>query len=130
MKRTSPAARGPVAARRAGLAARAAAEAALLKAMAHPMRMRILRELAYAERCVGDLSAAAGGSISTVSRHLAQLHAAGIVRTRKRGTYVFYAWSAPCVGKILTCVHNMLRHNARGGERACARRTMKETKKR
>jgi len=107
------AAHGPAVARPTGPAGRTAAEAALLKAMAHPARMRILRELAYAERCVGDLTAATGGSISSVSRHLAQLHAVGIVRTRKRGTHVFYAWSTPCVGKILECVRHMLRRTVR-----------------
>lgn len=130
MTKTCRRARGAVAAGHRNHAARAAAEAALLKAMAHPARMRILRELAYAERCVGDLAAAVGGSISTVSRHLAHLHAAGIVRTRKRGTYVFYAWSAPCVGNILTCVHNMLRHNARRQPAAAARHTTTQRQQR
>ncbi len=118
---------GGAAGRHPRSAARAAAEAALLKAMAHPARMRLLHELAYAERCVGDLAVAAGGGISTVSRHLAHLHAAGIVQTRKCGTYVFYSWRAPCVGKILECVTNMLRHNVREHARPAARRRSKRS---
>ncbi len=92
---------------------RAVAAARVLKAMAHPVRVHLLRELAMAERCVGDLSAATRRPLPTVSRHLAQLHAAGILRARKHGTHVFYAWRTPCVGNILTCLDNLLRRTTR-----------------
>ena len=61
-----------------------------LKAMADPMRLRILHELEAGEVCVGDLAARVGGSAANVSKHLAVLRAAGLVRCRRDGMNVCY----------------------------------------
>lgn len=62
-----------------------------LKAMADPMRLRILHELDRGEVCVGDLAERVGGSAANVSKHLAVLRAAGLVRCRRDGMNVCYA---------------------------------------
>jgi DNA-binding transcriptional ArsR family regulator len=62
-----------------------------LKAMADPMRLRILHELEAGEVCVGDLAERVGGSAANVSKHLAVLRAAGLVRCRRDGMNVCYA---------------------------------------
>lgn len=60
------------------------------KALADPIRLRILALLGEGELCVCDLTAALGLPQSTVSRHLARLAAAGFVASRRSGTWMRY----------------------------------------
>jgi DNA-binding transcriptional ArsR family regulator len=63
-----------------------------LKALAHPVRLGILRQLAQgSEICACDLGDAFAVSQPTVSEHLRLLREAGLVRTRRRGTTICYA---------------------------------------
>ena len=89
------------------------ARAKVLKALAHPSRLFIVDELARGERCVSDLAAMIGADISTVSRHLAVLRAAGIVRDQKQGSQVFYSLRVPCVLKFFACAESVLETVAR-----------------
>jgi DNA-binding transcriptional ArsR family regulator len=61
-----------------------------LKAMAHPVRLRMLAMLATGELCVCQLTAVLDLAASTVSGHLADLRAAGLVHERKEGKWVHY----------------------------------------
>ena len=61
-----------------------------LKAMADPMRLRILHELQEGERCVNDILAEVGGSQANVSKHLSVLKRAGLVACRRDGVNVYY----------------------------------------
>ena len=65
----------------------------LVKAMAHPARLRILAMLEGGELCGCQLAAALGLAPSTVSAHLAELRRAGLVLEEKRAKFVFYALS-------------------------------------
>ena len=62
-----------------------------LRALAEPVRLRILYELRQGERSVSELVEHMGCSQPNVSRHLAQLHRAGMVTRRKEGKTVYYA---------------------------------------
>lgn len=55
------------------------------KALAHPVRRTLLRALSRGECDVGKLSAGLGIDQPTVSKSLARLRAAGLVRTRIEG---------------------------------------------
>ena len=77
--------------------------AAILKALAHPTRLFLVDELGKGERCVCELTAMVGADISTVSKHLAVLKSAGIVRDEKRGLQVFYSLRTPCVLNFFSC---------------------------
>ena len=56
-------------------------KAALLKALAHPLRLRIVRGLLKCGcRNVGCMEANTGQSQSSISQHLMRLKAAGIVK--------------------------------------------------
>ena len=66
------------------------ARARVLKAMAHPTRLYIVEQLSHAEHCVGDLQELIGADVSTVSKHLAILNEAGLLRREKRANQVFY----------------------------------------
>lgn len=62
-----------------------------LKALAHPVRLRILSLLRGGELCVCQMTAVIGLAPSTVSEHLTLLRRAGAVVERKEGKWVFYA---------------------------------------
>jgi DNA-binding transcriptional ArsR family regulator len=66
----------------------------LVKAMAHPARLRILAMLVDGELCVCQLTAVLKLAPSTVSAHLGELKRAGLVREEKRAKFVFYVLSA------------------------------------
>jgi DNA-binding transcriptional ArsR family regulator len=62
----------------------------VLKAMGHPVRLRILAMLRDGELCVCQMTALLDLATSTVSAHLADLRRAGLVNERKDGRWVFY----------------------------------------
>ena len=62
-----------------------------LKALAHPVRLRILALLRNGELCVCDLAATVDMGESNVSHHLRVLRANGLVRAQRSGKMVFYA---------------------------------------
>lgn len=61
-----------------------------LKAIAHPLRLKILCVLGGREECVQDIVEAVGTSQSNISQHLAILRDKGVLRTRKDANRVFY----------------------------------------
>jgi ArsR family transcriptional regulator len=66
----------------------------ILSACADETRLRLLTLLnGDAEMCVSDLVVAMDASQPKISRHLACLKSAGLVRHRKRGLNVFYRLS-------------------------------------
>ena len=83
------------------------AKARMMKALAHPTRLFMVEELAKGERCVCELRDMVGADISTVSKHLALLKAAGIVADDKRGLQVFYNLKTPCVLGFFDCVQQV-----------------------
>ncbi len=62
----------------------------LHKALAHPVRVRILAMLRGGELCVCQLNAVIGLAPSTISAHLGDLKDAGLVAERKAGRWVHY----------------------------------------
>ena len=87
------------------------ARANILKALAHPARLVIVDALSSKSRCVADLTSAVEADMSTVSRHLGVLKAAGLVSSEKKGTQVFYRLNTPCVLDFFTCLESVLRTN-------------------
>ena len=68
--------------------------AQLLKAVAEPMRIKILHRLASAAPegvCVCDLTAPLGLTQPTVSHHLRVLWLAGLLDRRQERTFVYYS---------------------------------------
>jgi ArsR family transcriptional regulator len=61
-----------------------------LKAMSHPLRLKILCTLGEDEVSVHDIVAQVGSSQSNISQHLAILRDKGILETRKEANRVFY----------------------------------------
>lgn len=87
----------------------------ILKALAHPSRLLIVEELAKGERCVCELQEMIGADISTVSKHLAVLKKACLVKDDKRGLQVFYRLLSPCVMNFFGCVESVIKaHRTEG----------------
>jgi DNA-binding transcriptional ArsR family regulator len=78
------------------------ARAELLKAMAHPVRLRILEELVADEECVCHLSALLRRSQPYVSQQLAALKEAGLVTDRRDCQRVFYRVTDGRIGDLLS----------------------------
>ena len=66
----------------------------IFKTLADPTRVRILALLEREELAVQELMEVLGMAQSRVSRHLAILREAGLVRDRRDGTFVFYRFAA------------------------------------
>lgn len=65
--------------------------AGLLKALADPVRLRLMSLISAAdEACVCDLTAPFAVSQPTISHHLRVLREAGLVDAERRGTWVYY----------------------------------------
>jgi DNA-binding transcriptional ArsR family regulator len=79
-----------------------------LKAMADPMRLRILHTLQDGELCVNDILAAVGGSQANVSKHLSVLRRAAMVECRRDGVNVFYRIEDPAIFDICRTVCDSL----------------------
>lgn len=61
-----------------------------LKAIAHPLRLKILCVLGDGEVCVQDIVDAVGTSQSNISQHLAILRDKEVLQTRKDANRVYY----------------------------------------
>jgi ArsR family transcriptional regulator len=89
------------------------ARAEIVKAMAHPTRLFVVDVLSRGEKCVCELTDMVGADMSTVSKHLAVLKNAGLIRDSKRGQQVYYSLKCPCILNFFKCVETVLKVNAR-----------------
>ena len=79
--------------------------APLLKALADPVRLRLLSLVAAhenGEACVCDLNDAFDLSQPTISHHLKVLHEVGLLDRAKRGTWAFYAVRRDALADVAT----------------------------
>ena len=79
--------------------------AALLKALAHPVRLKIVRGLLVCGcRNVGCMEANLGQSQSCISQHLMRLKAAGVVKSARSGNEVYYEIANPEVAAVIAAL--------------------------
>ena len=79
--------------------------AVLLKALADPVRLRLVSLIAAApdgEACVCDLNDAFDLTQATVSHHLKVLHTAGLLGREKRGVWVYYSVDRSALAAVAT----------------------------
>ena len=67
------------------------------KAIADPTRVRMLKLLEQRELCVCDIMDIIGLGQSTASKHLGILKTAGLLESRKEGTWSYYRLSGKAV---------------------------------
>jgi ArsR family transcriptional regulator len=72
--------------------------------LSEPVRLRILQTLQGREQSVGALVDELGLQQANVSKHLQQLHQAGIVARRREGLQVFYRIADPSIFELCDLV--------------------------
>ena len=89
-------------------------KAEFFRALAHPVRIRILEVLVRGERSVQELQEALDLEQPVVSQQLAVLRAKNVVSTRKAGTTVRYAVRDPLVGDLLKVARDIFNNHLVG----------------
>ena len=78
----------------------------VLKAVAHPVRLRIVEFLEDGEKSVTEIQACLGITQSLTSQHLGQLRVRGVLQARKEGNVVQYSIANPSVTKVIHCIRD------------------------
>lgn len=89
-------------------------KAEFFRALAHPVRIRILETLGTGERSVQELQQALHLEQPVVSQQLAVLRGRNIVTPRKVGTTVRYAVSDPLITKLLAIAREIFNNHLAG----------------
>lgn len=118
------------------LAAREVAN--VLKAVAHPARIRVIEELRSGERDVNSLQMLLQTTHSGVSQHLMVLRAYRLVAERREGRHVFYRlrkpeiadWLAEAVDLLLETAEEVKQMQAAIRKSRAAWRSTKRSEKR
>jgi DNA-binding transcriptional ArsR family regulator len=79
-----------------------------LKAMAHPLRWKILCSLGDRELSVGEIVERTGTSQSNISQHLEQLRNKNIVVARKDANRIFYRIRNPQLLELIGIMRDVL----------------------
>ena len=103
-------------------------KADFFKALAHPIRIRLLELLRARERSVQELQVALGLDQSAVSQQLAVLRAKNVVGARKEGTTVRYAVRDPLVGDLLDVARRIF-NNQLAGTQTMLRELQREARR-
>ncbi len=78
-----------------------------LKAMAHPLRLKILCLLGDEELMVQDIVEAVGTSQSNISQHLAVMRERGLLASRKDANKVFYRIGDPRIMRMIAMMREV-----------------------
>lgn len=81
--------------------------ARLLKAVAHPQRLKILCCLADGEQSVSQLETYSGSSQSSVSQYLNKMKTEGLLSSRRDAQQVFYRVSSPELLKLMKAMQKI-----------------------
>ena len=85
--------------------------AALLKAMAHPIRLEILCRLQGGELSVGELQATVQTTNGNISQHLAFLRNQGIIACRREANFIYNWISDPRVVALMASLQALFCRN-------------------
>lgn len=94
-----------------------------LKALAHPLRWRILSLLAAGERNVGEIEQASGIIQPGLSQQLGVLRKAGLVATRKDAKLVFYSLASARLAAAVAAITTLAPDSAVPASEPLAQRT-------
>ncbi len=78
-----------------------------MKAMAHPLRLKILCLLGDEEVSVQDIVAQVGTSQSNISQHLAIMRDKGVLAIRKEANFVYYRINDPRTLKLVSLMREV-----------------------
>lgn len=86
-------------------------KADFFKALAHPLRIRILELLAEGEKNVNELQMLIGSEGSAVSQQLSVLRSKNIVFSRKDGNRVLYSLRDPMIVDLLNIARQIFNNH-------------------
>jgi ArsR family transcriptional regulator len=78
--------------------------AEVLKAVAHPIRLRIIELLENGEMTVTELISCLGTQQAYTSQQLNILKSKGVLTARRQGNQIYYAIANPSVIKVIHCI--------------------------
>ena len=90
------------------------------KGLANPKRLELLDLLSQGERSVEALAGAAGLGVSTASMHLQALKDAGLVASRREGTFVHYRLAGEDIGALFAMLREVATAHLAEVDRAAA----------
>jgi rhodanese-related sulfurtransferase/predicted transcriptional regulator len=91
--------------------------AEVAKALSSGRRAELVDVLAQGERSVDELAAEIGQSVANTSHHLRALAQAGLVRTRREGTRIFYALASDRVDELWSALRDVAAEHVAGIDR-------------
>ena len=86
-------------------------KARFFRALAHPVRIRILETLVRGDRSVQELQEALDLEQPVVSQQLAVLRNQGIVTAEKQGPSVRYSLGDPAIGELLAVARGIFNNH-------------------
>lgn len=86
----------------------------IFKTLSEPVRVQLVLLLIQGERGVAQLVEALGQPQSTVSRHLAILRGAAVVKTRREATHVYYRLAGAHVAQLVQQAFSHAQHERLG----------------
>jgi len=104
-------------------------KAEFFKALAHPLRIRILELLLQRERSVQEIQGALGVDQPIVSQQLAILRAKNIVEPRRQDAAIRYAVRDRALGELLSVARKIF-NNHLVGTQTMLRELTRESRKR
>ena len=107
-------------------------KARFFRALAHPVRIKILEILIRRDRTVQELQDALGLDQPVVSQQLAVLRNQGIVTSHKKGVSVRYALRDPVTGELLDAARRIFNNqlvDTRGMLRELQREARREARR-
>ncbi len=89
-----------------------------LKALGHPVRLRMVQELTeFQSCCCADLCACFPQSQATISQHLSVLKDAGIISYEKHGNKSCFSLNHDVLQEIQTAMNALVIHKTSGAQR-------------
>lgn len=78
-----------------------------MKAIAHPLRLKVLCVLGNQEFSVQDIVEQVGTTQSNISQHLAKMRDQGVLATRKESNWVYYRIGDPRTLKLVSMIRDV-----------------------
>ncbi len=78
-----------------------------MKAIAHPLRLKVLCVLGNQELSVQDIVEQVGTTQSNISQHLAKMRDQGVLATRKESNWVYYRIGDPRTLKLVSMIRDV-----------------------
>jgi ArsR family transcriptional regulator, zinc-responsive transcriptional repressor len=80
-----------------------------LRALAHPMRLRMVQLMLHGKLTVGQLAEACGIPGNLASEHLRMMQHCGFLIRRPAGRRIYYQVIEPSVEQIIKCIESRFR---------------------